>query len=395
MKSAVSLSKDIYWIGANDMDTDLFEGIWPLPRGVAYNAYLIDDEKVAVIDTVKKGFLPQFIEKIQSVLGAGRSIDYLIVNHMEPDHSGAMKVLRDLFPGIQIVANAKTLDFLKGFYGIEDNIKVVEDKETLSLGKHSLTFYLTPMVHWPETMVTYENTSQTLFSADAFGGFGVLQGGIFDDEVDLDYYENEILRYYSNIVAKYSPMVQKALAKLKGLPIKTIASTHGAIFRKDPAYIVDRYDRWSRQDTEKGVVIVYSSMYGHTQTMAEAIARAIACEGIETIRLHNVSRSHLSFILTDIWRYRGLILGSSTYNMKLSPYMDMLVSTLDNDKLKNRVIGVFGSYSWSGGAVKALRAYAEGSGNTLLEPVVEAKHAPDDEAIEQCRLLGKNMAKNL
>lgn len=395
MNNAVSLSKNIYWIGANDMETGLFEGIWPLPRGVAYNAYLIDDEKVAVLDTVKKGFLPQFIEKIQSVLGKDRSIDYLIVNHMEPDHSGAVKVMRDLFPGMQIVANHKTLDFLKGFYGIEDNIKIVEDGETLNLGKHSLTFYLTPMVHWPETMVTYENITQTLFSADAFGGFGVLQGGIFDDEVDLDYYENEILRYYSNIVAKYSPMVQKALLKLKGLPIKTIASTHGAIFRKDPAYIIDRYDRWSRQETEKGVVIVYASMYGHTQTMAEAIARAVACEGIETIRLHNVSRSHLSFILTDIWRYRGLILGSSTYNMKMSPYMDMLVSTLDNDKLKNRLIGVFGSYSWSGGAVKALKAYAENSGNTVLEPVVEAKHAPDSDAIEQCRRLGKKMAQTL
>lgn len=394
MKHAVEISDKIYWIGVNDMDTDLFEGIWPLPRGVAYNAYLIDDEKVAVIDTVKKGYLPQFIEKIQAVLG-DRPIDYLVVNHMEPDHSGSVKILRQLYPNIEIVANQKTLDFLKGFYGIEDGIKVMGDKETIDLGNKSLTFYMTPMVHWPETMMTYENKTQTLFSADAFGGFGVLQGGIFDDEVDLDYYENEILRYYSNIVAKYSPMVQRALAKLQDVPIKVVASTHGAVFRKNPAYIVERYDRWSKQETEKGVVIVYSSMYGHTQTMAEAIARSLACAGVEQIRLHNVSRSHLSFILTDIWKYKGLILGGSTYNMKLSPYMDMLVSTLDNDKLKNRVMGVFGSYSWSGGAVKALKEYAEKSGNQLLEPVVEAKHAPDDNFLDMCRQLGKNMAESL
>lgn len=394
MKHAVEISDKIYWIGVNDMDTDLFEGIWPLPRGVAYNAYLIDDEKVAVIDTVKKGYLPQFIEKIQSVLG-DKPIDYLVVNHMEPDHSGSVKILRQLYPNMEIVANQKTLDFLKGFYGIEDGIKIMGDKETIDLGDKSLTFYMTPMVHWPETMMTYESKTQTLFSADAFGGFGVLQGGIFDDEVDLEYYENEILRYYSNIVAKYSPMVQRALAKLQGVPIKVIASTHGAVFRKNPSYIVERYDRWSKQETEKGVVIVYSSMYGHTQTMAEAIARSLACAGVEQIRLHNVSRSHLSFILTDIWKYKGLILGGSTYNMKLSPYMDMLVSTLDNDKLKNRVFGVFGSYSWSGGAVKALREYAEKSGNQLLEPVVEAKHAPDDNFIEMCRQLGKNMAESL
>jgi flavorubredoxin len=394
MKHAVEISDKIYWIGVNDMDTDLFEGIWPLPRGVAYNAYLIDDEKVAVIDTVKKGYLPQFIEKIQSVLG-DKPIDYLVVNHMEPDHSGSVKILRQLYPNMEIVANQKTLDFLKGFYGIEDGIKIMGDKETIDLGDKSLTFYMTPMVHWPETMMTYENKTQTLFSADAFGGFGVLQGGIFDDEVDLEYYENEILRYYSNIVAKYSPMVQRALAKLDGVPIKVIASTHGAVFRKNPSYIVERYDRWSKQETEKGVVIVYSSMYGHTQTMAEAIARSLACAGVDQIRLHNVSRSHLSYMLTDIWKYKGLILGSSTYNMKMSPYMDMLVSTLDNDKLKNRVFGVFGSYSWSGGAVKALREYAEKSGNQLLEPVVEAKHAPDDNFLDMCRQLGKNMAESL
>jgi flavorubredoxin len=396
MSKPVPISEDIYWIGVNDLETDLFEGIWPLPHGVCYNSYLIDDNRVAVIDTVKKGFLPLFIDKITDILKNGKTVDYLIVNHMEPDHSGSMKILQKLFPDIRIIGNKKTVDFIKGFYGIDENkIQVVEDGDTLELGKHTLKFYLTPMVHWPETMMTYELKNQILFSGDAFGGFGTLNGGIFDDEVNLDYFENEILRYYSNIVAKYSAMVQKALVKLKGVPVKIIGATHGPIFRKDPNYIVNLYDKWSSQESERGVVIVYASMYGNTQVMAESIARSLAQEGVDTIRIHNISRSHLSFVLTDIWRFRGLILGSCTYNTKLFPLMDMLIRTLENDKLKNRVLGIFGSYSWSGGAVKALREFAERCLNEFIKPVIEAKYAPTDQDSEQLVQLGKNIAKAL
>jgi len=395
MKQAVEMMKNIYWIGVNDFETDLFESIWPLPEGVSYNAYLIRDRKNAVLDTVKKGFMPQFLEKIQSALPAGESIDYLVVNHMEPDHSGAMKVLRDLYPDMQIVCNARTVDFLKGFYGIESGLKVMGDGDKLDLGTHTLQFHLTPMVHWPETMMTLETKTGTLFSMDAFGGFGALKGGIFDDEVDLANAENEILRYYANIVAKYSPMVQRALKKLSGLNIQAVAPTHGPVFRTQPNYIIERYDRWSRQDTEPGVVIAYASMYGHTQTMSEAVARSLARNGVGQIRVHNLSKSHLSYVLRDIWRYRGLMLASSTYNMKPFPFMEMLLSTLQNDQLKNRVIGVFGTYSWSGGAVSAIRDFVEKSGNELLDPVVEAKHAPGEKDIEACRQLGQVMAARL
>jgi flavorubredoxin len=395
MEKAIPIAKDVYWIGVNDLETHLFESIWPLPRGVCYNSYLIDDEKVALIDTVKRGFFPQFLEKIKGVLKKGRTVDYLIVNHMEPDHSGAMRVLRDVFPKIKIVGNKKTVDFAKGFYGEDANFHVVEDGDTLKLGRRTLKFFLTPMVHWPETMVTYEPGDKILFSGDAFGGFGTLNGGIFDDEVDLDYFEYEILRYYSNIVAKYSPMVQKALARLKELEIKLIAATHGPIFRQNPSYIVNLYDRWSRQETEHGAVIVYASMYGNTQVMAESIARSMAKEGIDKIMLHNISKSDLSHILTDIWKFKGIVLGSCTYNTKLFPPMDMLVRTLDNDKLTGRVLGIFGSYSWSGGAVKALLEYATQCPNQHVEPVIEAKYAPGGEDREKCVLLGKNMAREI
>ncbi|KPJ89950.1 MAG: flavodoxin [Spirochaetes bacterium DG_61] len=393
MDNPIAITEQVHWIGANDLETELFESIWPLPQGVSYNTYIIDDEKVAVIDTLKRNFLPQFIDKILSV---SKKVDYLIVNHMEPDHSGSMKVLHKIFPDMKIVGNKKTVDYIKGFYRIDEkDIEVIEDGETLNLGRHTLQFFLTPMVHWPETMMTYETSNKILFSGDAFGGFGTLNGGIFDDEVDLNYFENEILRYYSNIVAKYSPMVQKALGRLKDLDVKIIAATHGPIFRKNPAYIVNLYDRWSRQETERGVVLVYASMYGNTQKMAEAVARALAREGVDRIRLHNISKSHLSFVLTDIWRFRGLLLGSCTYNTKLFPPMDMLVRTLENDNLKNRAVGIFGSYSWSGGAVKDLRAFAESGNLQFTEPVVEVKHSPILEDYEQLRLLGKNIAKAL
>jgi len=395
MNKPIPIAKDVYWIGVNDLETHLFEAIWPLPKGVCYNSYLIDDEKVALIDTVKRGFFPQFLDKIKGIMKKGKTVDYLIVNHMEPDHSGSLRVLREVFPNMKIVGNKKTVDFAKGFYGDDAQFHVVEDGDTLKLGKRTLKFFLTPMVHWPETMMTYEVNDKLLFSGDAFGGFGTLNGGIFDDEVNLNYFEFEILRYYSNIVAKYSPMVQKALNKLKDLDVRLIAATHGPLFRKDPSYIVNLYDKWSRQETEKGAVIVYASMYGNTQVMAESIARSMAQEGIDRIMLHNISKSHLSFILTDIWKFKGIVLGSCTYNTKLFPPMDMLVRTLDNDKLMGRVLGIFGSYSWSGGAVKALQEYAAKCPNQHVEPIIEAKYASSEDDHEKCEELGKNMAREI
>ena len=395
MNRAIPLSEGIYWIGANDLETELFEAIWPLPQGVCYNSYLIKDEKVALIDTVKRGFVSQLVEKVRSVLDRGQAIDYLVINHMEPDHSGSMQILQEIFPDMRIVGNKRTLEFVQGFYGIRDKVQEVKEGDTLELGAHRLRFFLTPMVHWPETMMSLEETSATLFSGDAFGGFGALSGGIFDDEVDLPYFAGETLRYFSNIVAKYSPMVLKAIDKLSGLQIRVVASTHGPIYRRDPKYIIDKYSGWSRQVSEPGAVVVYASMYGHTQTMAESVARGLAQGGIEQIRLHNISRTHVSFILPDIWRFQGLILGSCTYNTRLFPPMDMLLSILENDRLVGKTLGVFGTYSWSGGAVKRLEEFARASGNLLVEPVVEARHSASEGQLETCRALGRSLAEKI
>jgi len=393
MSLGIKITDGIHWIGVNDFETHLFEALWPLPKGVSYNAYMIVDEKVVLIDTVKGPYFSTYLDKVKSLLPAGKTVDYLVVNHMEPDHSGSIKVLREAFPEVKIIGNQKTADMLGAFYGLTDNLVVVRDGEELSLGEKRLVFYMTPMVHWPETMMTYEKTTGVIFSGDAFGGFGALNGGIFDDEVDVDYYKDEVLRYFSNIVGRYSAMVQKAFDKLKGVDIKIICATHGPVWRSDPAHIINLYDRWSKQQTEEGVVLVYGSMYGNTQKMMEAVATGLVKGGVEKIRVHNISTSHLSFIIRDIWRFKGMVLGSCTYNMELFPPMKQLVSAIENRMMVKRKIGVFGSYTWSGGALKELQEFANKSKCEQVGPVIEAKSSPTAEDIDRCVELGMNMAK--
>jgi len=395
MDKPISINDKVYWVGINDRETDLFEAHWPLPRGVSYNAYLINDDKVALVDTVKSYFQTDYLDKIRAIIGTDRKVDYLIINHMEPDHSGAIKELKEVYPEITIVGNKKTMSFLEGFYGVSDNLKIIKDGETLDLGDYKLKFYLTPMVHWPETMMTYEQTEGILFSGDAFGGFGTLDGGIFDDELNVEFYEDETLRYFSNIVAKYSRMVQRAIKKLSGLDINIVASTHGPIWRENPEEIINDYQKWSSYGTEKGVVVVYGSMYQNTKKMAEEIARALAENGIEKIILHDASRTHASFMIRDIWKYEGFIIGSCTYNTDLFPPVEELINFLENIKIQNHTLGVFGSYSWSGGAVKRLEEFAENVKCELVEPVIETQYAPKDQDSKKCRALGKNMADKL
>ena len=394
MNKAIAINDSVYWIGINDRETHLFESMWPIPRGIAYNSYIIIDEKIALIDTVKAPYQTDYLEKIREVTG-GRPVDYLIINHMEPDHSGAIRGMREVFPDMEIVGNKKTMEFLQGFYGITDKTKIITDGEELSLGTHTLKFYITPMVHWPETMMTFDQQDGILFSGDAFGGFGTLDGGIFDDELNMQFFEDETLRYFSNIVGKYSTMVQKAIEKLKDLPVKIVAATHGPILRKNPQKIIDDYYRWSKIETEEGAVVVYGSMYGNTKKMAEEIARSLAANGIEKIVMYDLSKTHMSFIISSMWRYRGIVLGSCTYDMKAFPLMENLLRFFEKIPMKNHLLGIFGTYSWSGGAVKRLKEFAENGNWNLVEPVVEAKFSPDGEHLKDCASLGKSMAERI
>ncbi|MGA1873608.1 MAG: FprA family A-type flavoprotein [Thermoplasmatota archaeon] len=395
MDQPIEITDNVYWIGINDRETHLFESLWPLPCGVSYNAYVLIDEKVALIDTVKFTVTSPYLDKLKKLLGKERKVDYLVINHMEPDHSGSIKAIINAFPDVKLVGNVKTAKFLENFYEITDNILIVKDKEELDLGSRKLRFYLTPMVHWPETMMTYDTKDRILFSGDAFGGFGSLDGGIFDDELNIEFYEEEISRYYTNIVAKYSPMVQSALTKLSSLDIRMIAATHGPVWRSNPGYILDYYDRLSSMETIEGAVVIYGSMYGNTKKMAERVARVLSEEGIEKIRVHDASKSHLSYLVNDAWRYRGLIIGTPTYNTGIFPPVDQFVYFLTKSRIKNHVIGVFGSCGWGGGGVKELEEFGRSSVCKFVEPVVEAMGTPTREDLEKLDEMARNMAREI
>ncbi|MFA5159598.1 MAG: FprA family A-type flavoprotein [Candidatus Omnitrophota bacterium] len=391
----VAITNDIFWVGVNDLKTDLFEALWPLPHGISYNTYLVRDEKIALIDTVKKDFAEEFLRNIQPFLENGQKIDYLVINHIEPDHSGAIESLLGLYPDLCVIGNERTLKLLEGFYRFPIKTKLVQDRETFALGKHTLEFFLTPMAHWPETMMTFERTSRTLFPGDVFGSFGSIPKGIFDNEVDPDFYLDETRRYFSNVLGKYGLPLQKALSKIKELNIKTIASTHGPIYRKNPGRIIELYGRWSCHETETGVIIAYASMYENTKRMAEAVAHSLIENGVKTVRMHDVAHTHPSFILSDIWQFRGLVLASCTYNTKLFPMMKLLMDFLENDHIENHVLGLLGSYSWANIILSELRDFSKKGPWKLIEPIIEAQCAPSDEVLKQCAHLGKSMAQTL
>lgn len=396
MHNTIKITDKIYWLGANDRRTHLFENLWPIPNGVSYNSYLIIDDKIALVDTLHFNAADDYLEKIEELIGKDRSIDYLIINHMEPDHSGAIKTIVEKYPQIKIIGNLKTFKILESYYGFQDKWKQVEDGDELTLGYHKLKFVMTPWVHWPETMMSYDLTDKILFSGDAFGSFGTLDGGIFDDEIEFDdYYLEDMRRYYSNIVGQYSNMVQKAFAKLSGVEIKMICATHGPIWRKDVQKVISLYDKWSKYETENGVVIIYGSMYGNTEKMADYIARKLSENGIKKIRVYDASKTHISYLINEIWRYKGVILGSSAYNSGMMPTIENLTRTLEHMGVKNHLLGLFGSYSWNGGGVKMLHKFYETIQWEIVSEPVDIKGIPGDDAFKRCEILAKAMAEKL
>ncbi len=387
------ITENIYYVGVNDRNKSLFEGLWPLPNGVSYNSYLIDDEKVCLIDTVEVDFFTQFIEHIQEVIG-DRKVDYLVINHMEPDHSGSIALIKKYYPEIQIIGNKKTFQMMEGFYGITENTVEVKNGDTIELGKQTLNFVLTPMVHWPETMVTLCGT--TLFSGDAFGCFGALNGGVIDSQINCDTYWLEMERYYSNIVGKYGTPVQNALKKLAGVKLDYICATHGPVWHEFIDKVIAIYDRLSKYETEPGLVICYGTMYGNTERAAEAIARAASEAGVKNIVVYNVSKTHHSYIIRDVFRYKGLIVGAPTYNTALYHEMDVLLSELAGKDIKNHLLGWFGSFGWASKAVGEIQRWNDE--HLHFEAVgtpVEIKQSLNAETKAQCEALGRAMAERL
>ena len=358
MHCVQNVTENIYWIGGNDRRLERFENMFPIPKGVSYNSHLILDEKTMVMDTVDQAIRMQYLENIKYLLN-GRDLDYLVVNHMEPDHCGNIEDLLKIYPNMKIVGISKTFKFFEQFYNVSpsENYYEVKEGDVIDLGKHKIQFFNMPMVHWPEVMVAYEQTEKILFSADAFGTFGALNGNIFNDQVDFEgYYLSEARRYYTNIVGKYGAQVQIALKKLSGLDIKIIAPLHGPIWRANLDYLLDKYNKWSSYTPEKqGVVIVYGSMYGNTENAANCIANKLAQQGVTDIKVYDVSKTHPSYIIADAWKYSNLVIASPTYNGGLYLVMDALLHEMASLNFQNRKVSILGNYTWATGALASIK----------------------------------------
>ena len=381
----MKISDKIYSVGVNDTDKVLFEGLWSLPYGVSYNSYLVVDEKVALIDTVECGFEDEFRANIYEAIGS-RDIDYLVVNHMEPDHSSLVGYMLDRYPQMTVIANAKTLPMLKGYYNVpQERVHVVTEGDEVSLGSCSLKFYMVPMVHWPETMVTWLDDEKTVFSGDAFGTFGAVDGPIVDEEDTFEEYRDEMIRYYSNIVGKYGTPVQTALKKLAGLGVGRICSTHGPVWEKNAEAVVALYDRMSRYDADRGVCIVYGSMYGNTAAAADALAMELEASGIpyaiHDLACNNAGELGLSGAIRDAFRYDTIVVGSPTYNNGVFPPVEAFMKALQSRLVKGRRFYAFGSYTWSGTAVRQLNAQASEMG---FEVIADGLSFPQSFSADKC-----------
>lgn len=349
----------IHYVGVNDREKQLFENLWPIPDGVSYNSFIVSGEnKVALIDTVEIGQSRKFLESLRQNTGASK-IDYLVINHMEPDHSGSIRNILSLFPDIKIVGNSKTIQMVEGYYHPEKSDLYIEIKEgdVLDLGGISLKFFMTPMVHWPETMMTYCEQEKVIFSGDAFGTFGALNGGLTDAEMDCGKYIEEMYRYYSNIVGKYGRFVLNALKKIEGIDLEYICSTHGPIWHQKIPEVMKIVKKLASYEPEPGVTVIFGSMYGNTAELADLIATELNKRGVRRIKVYNARSTDLSYMISDAFRYEGLIVGSPTYSNEVFPPVQNFLNALKTREIKNRVTASFGSFGWAPLAAKAISEF--------------------------------------
>ena len=348
------VQNDLYWVGGSDRRLALFENVFPIPRGVSYNAYVLLDEKTVLFDTADWAVGRQFIENIQAVLD-GRPLDYLVINHVEPDHAASIEEILLRWPEVKVITSPKAVILLHqfGFSFADGQIEEVREGDTRCFGSHTIAFVAAPMVHWPEAMVSFDTTNGVLFSADAFGSFRALDGKLFADEFDFDgEWLDDARRYYTNIVGKYGPQVQALLnkaAKLVGLDnIKYICPLHGPVWRKDLGYIIDKYVHWATYEPEeKGVMIVYASMYGNTEQTAEILASKLADRGVTNTRLYDVSSTHVSYLISDLFKYSHLVLASVTYNLGIFPPMHNFLTDMKALNLQKRTVAIVENGSWA------------------------------------------------
>ncbi len=371
------IKDDLFWVGGTDRRLALFENAYPIPRGVSYNAYVLKDEKTVLFDTVDWAVSSQLFENLEAVLG-GRALDYVIVNHMEPDHCATLEDVVRRYPEVKVVCNAKTVDIIKQFFDfdIDSRAVIVKENDTFCTGKHTYTFVMAPMVHWPEVMVTYDTTDKILFSADAFGTFGAMNGNLFADEVNFERdWLDDARRYYTNIVGKYGASVQTLLKKAAGLDIQMICPLHGPVWRENIGWYVDKYLTWSSYaPEEKAVMIAYGSIYGNTENAANILACRLADRGIRNIAVYDVSSTHPSVMVAEAFRCSHLVFASATYNGGIFTSMERMLSDLKAHALQNRTVAVIENGSWGMVAARQMKDMIAGMKNMeILEPTVSIK----------------------
>ena len=375
----MQVTDSIRYVGVNDHQVDLFEGQYQVPNGMSYNSYVILDEKVAVMDTVDANFKHEWLDNLEQALG-GRKPDYLIVQHMEPDHCAMIGDIVRRYPAVKIVGNTKTFGMMNQFFGTDfsERSVVVKEGDTLSAGKHTLHFVMAPMVHWPEAMVTYDDVDKVLFSADGFGSFGALNGNVFADEVDFDRdWLDDARRYYTNIVGKYGASVQTLLKKAAGLEIAVICPLHGPIWRENLSYILEKYQKWSTYEAEdQAVVIMYASMYGNTASAADALAGALAVRGVKKIAVYDVSNAHVSELISEIFRASHLVFAAPTYNAGIYPVMENLLSDMKALAVQKKTVAVMENGTWAPTAAKQVKEkISEMKDMTILDTGLTIKSA--------------------
>lgn len=393
------VTDDLYWVGGSDRRLELFENIFPIPNGVSYNSYLLMDEKTVLFDTVDASIGRQFLENVEAVLD-GRTLDYLVVNHMEPDHCSLIAELALRYPKMQIIGNAKTFPMIGQFYDmdLEGRKIIIKEGDTFSSGTHTLHFVMAPMVHWLEAMMTYDEADKVLFSADAFGTFGALGGTIFNDEIDFDRdWLDDARRYYTNIVGKYGVQVQNVLKKAAALDIRYICSLHGPVWRSNLDYIIGKYNIWSTYEPEvRGVMIAYASMYGNTENAANVLAVKLADAGVKNMVVHDISRTHVSQLISDSFKYSHLVLASPTYNGGVYPVMANYLDDMKALNVQNRTVAVLGNGTWAPMSAKLMEAkIGEMKNMTILTENFAMKSSLKDSQMEEMNVLAARLAKEI
>lgn len=401
MHCVEEIKNGIYWMGCNDFRTEMFEHIFPLPFGISYNSYFIDDEKTAVLDAMDKSVRDEFLEDIEYLL-KGRTLDYFFLNHMEPDHAGSILALVEKYPNVKIIGQAQTFKLFEQFYRhpMPNNYVTVKEGDQIKLGKHVIQMIKAPMVHWPEVMLAYDVTDKVLFSVDAFGMFGT-SGNVYADQVDFERdYMDEFRRYYVNIVGKYGPQVINVLKKMDGLPIEIIAPVHGLVFRTPETIqlIIHKYLHWAKYIPEqKGVVIAFASIYGNTERAACVLAHKLSLQGIRNIHLYDVSKVHPSFLTAEAWKYSHLVLAAPTYNLNLYLPMESFLHDLKTLMFQNRKIAVIGCHSWASAAQKTMIEYVEKKFKNceVLGTPLDIRSSLKDEEEGILDSMAKTIAKNI